>query len=88
MFHRPYLVGAPQPEGQIVIFVSEMRDRIREYVSAMRVTPEFANLMLEIVPESMRLYRGAEIHKLVAERDAVYDEMKVASDARHGHANA
>jgi hypothetical protein len=38
--------------------------------------------MLETLPEQMRLYHQDEIHDLVAETDAVYDEVKVAQEAQ------
>lgn len=80
--HRPYLIGAPQPRESIPTLVSAMRDEVRTYISEMGARPEFASVMLETLPEQMRLYREAEIHELVAERDAVYDEMEIARNAR------
>lgn len=80
--HRLYLTGAPQPKETIPALVSAMRDAMREYVSEMGARPEFASVMLETLPEQMRLYREAEIHELVAERDAVYDEVEAARNAR------
>lgn len=80
--HRPYLAGAPQPRETIPALVSAIRDEVRAYVSQMGARPEFASVMLETLPEQMRLYREAEIHDLVAERDAVYDEVEAARNAR------
>ncbi|MDA0995106.1 MAG: hypothetical protein O3A13_15945, partial [Proteobacteria bacterium] len=81
--HRPYLAGSPQPKETIPALVSAMRDDIRTYVSEMGVRLEFASVMLETLPEQMRLYHKAEIYDLVAKRDAVYDEIEVARYARH-----
>lgn len=83
--HRPYLAGPPQPAESIPGLVSAMRDEVRKYVAEMGVRPEFASVMLETLPEQIRLYRGSEIHELVAERDPIYDEMEAARNARfHG----
>ena len=79
--HRPYLAGAPQARQEISALVSALRDDIRAYVTEMGVRPEFASVMLETLPEQMRLYDGEEIHELVAKRDAVYDEMEAARNA-------
>lgn len=81
--HRPYLAGPPQPADRIPALVSEVREEVNGYILEMGARPEFASTMLETVPESMRLYYGDEIHELVAERDAVYDEIQVAEDARY-----
>jgi hypothetical protein len=81
--HRPYLAGPPQPADRIPALVSKLREDVNDYILEMGARPEFASTMLETVPESMHLYYGDEIHELVAERDTVYDEIKVAEDARH-----
>jgi hypothetical protein len=80
--HRPYLTGAPQAAERIPALVSAMRDNVRAYVSEMGVSPEFASVMLETPPEQMRLYRQDEIHNLVAETDAVHDEVRASLEAQ------
>ena len=80
--HRPYLTGEPQPAERIPELVSAMREDVSAYISEMGARPEFASVMLETLPEQMRVYHQDEIHELVAETDAVYDEMRVAEEAQ------
>lgn len=80
--HRPYLAGAPQPAERIPALVTAMRDGVRAYVAEMGVSPEFASVMLETLPEQMRLYRQNEILELVAETDAVQDEVRTSLEAQ------
>lgn len=81
--HRPYLAGVPLPEEAIPGVVSAMRDEVRAYISEMGARPEFASVMLETLPEQMRLYQESDIHELVAERDAVYDEVEASRMAHY-----
>lgn len=80
--HRPYLSGAPQPEESIPALVSTIREEVRAYISEMGARSEFTSVMLETLPEQMRLYREDDIHELVAEKDAVYDEIEVSRNAQ------
>ena len=80
--HRPYLAGAPRSDAEVEESVQVMFDQIREYVDEMGVSPEFANVMLNTPPSTMRIYRKKEIYELVTETDPIYDEWKVARQAR------
>lgn len=81
--HRPYLAGMPQAEAQIPTLVAAIREGVTEYVSSMGIGSDFANVMLETIPENTRLYHKEEIYELVAERDSAYDEIDVARNARY-----
>lgn len=80
--HRPYLAGAPRSDAEVEELVSVMLYQIREYVDEMGVSPEFASVMINTPPSTMRTYRTDEIYELVAQRDPMYDELQVAQNAR------
>lgn len=80
--HRPYLAGAPRSNAEVGKLVSRMLDQIRDYVDEMGIAPEFASVMLNTSPASMRVYRTDEIYELLGRTDPLYDELQVAEVAR------
>lgn len=80
--HRPYLSGEPRAEGEIRDAVTRMNADIREYVSNLGVSAEFASVVVNTPPSEMRIYRRNEIYALVPATDPTYDEVDVATNAR------
>jgi hypothetical protein len=79
--HRPYFAGAPLSEPEVARTVRAMLGDVRNYVEEMGVTSEFANVMVNTPPSEVRVYHH-EIHSLVPETDPLFDEVKVARQAR------
>lgn len=83
--HRPYLAGPPGSRDQVREAAAEMLAAVRSYVQEMGVTEEFANIMVNTPPESVRLFPGTSIEALVPRVAPVYDELVAAEVARiHG----
>jgi len=59
-----------------------MLSAIRAYVWEMGVTDEFANIMMNTDPENVHTYDSNTIQELVPEQDPLYNEARVAHDAR------
>jgi hypothetical protein len=80
--HRPYLVGQPYRDRQIERGLPRMFADVREFVAQMGVTATFADVMINTPSDSMRVFLGDEIRELVPDRDPVFDELRVATEAR------
>src|SRR5690606_33045361 len=80
--HRPYLAGAPHPDAEVRSLVSRMFNDVRVYVDELGINTEFATVMLNTPPATMRIYNTVEIHEIVAKSDPTYDELRVSQQAR------
>lgn len=80
--HRPYLAGMPRSEAEIVSAVEAMLTHVRAYVAEMGITSEFAEIMINTPPESMRVYNYRTVEQLVPKEDPLTQELRVAFAAR------
>ena len=55
---------------------------VKQYVAEMRITENFYELIVNTEPSKMTIYRIDDYAKLVPEKDAVFQEIQIAYDAR------
>lgn len=80
--HRPYLVGEPHTGRRIARGLPKMFADVRAFIAEMGVTVEVADIMFRTPPDTMRVFVGDEIRALVPDADPVFDEIRVAREAR------
>src|SRR5215208_27883 len=80
--HRPYFASAPQDRQTIERQLPRMLAMVKQYVAEMRITENFYELIVNTEPSKMTIYRIDDYAKLVPEKDAVFQEIQIAYDAR------
>jgi ATP-dependent protease ClpP protease subunit len=80
--HRPYLAAAPLNRQDVEKQVPLMLSTVKSYVAEMGITENFYQQMVNTEPSQMIVYKYANYTTLVPLRDPVYDEVRVAREAR------
>lgn len=80
--HRPFFSGPPASARQIEKELPQMLTDVRNFIAEMGVMEDFARVMINTPPSSMRVFVGDEILEYVPEIDPLYDELRVADEAR------
>jgi hypothetical protein len=80
--HRPYLSSSPQSRETLEKQVPLMLSMIKSYVTEMGITDNFYQQMVNTEPSQMLTLGDGDSTALVPVKDAVFDEVETARNAR------
>ena len=79
--HRPYFASAPQSRQEIERQAPIMLQKLKSYVQEMGVADIVYQELVNTEPAKIKLYKAAEIQRIVPMNDPTYDEVITSHDA-------